>query len=178
MWKETLEIHVDYFFFFINWVYISYFSASCSVIALSCSGYILAKWTQSLLMTQLAFYIEISLIHHWDSFSLYMNCFFLKHRWDYSTDNHPEQSSLKMLYCYYIIIVILQNSNNPINLIKMSTDIWSYFLAMKCKAVYAVLMSPLNAEVVKLVLPLCLLQNFFQKSLFSIPSPWIPGCLI
>lgn len=88
------------FFFFIiviNWVYISYFSASCSVIALSCAGYILAKWTWSLLMTQFAFYIEISLIHHWDSFSLYMNCFFLKHRWDYGTDNHPEQSSLKML---------------------------------------------------------------------------------
>lgn len=83
-----------------------------------------------------------------------------------------------MLYCYYIIIVILQNTNNSINLIKMSTDVWSYFLPMKCKAVYAVLMIPLDAEIVELVVPSCLLQNFSKKSLFSIPSPLIAGCLI
>lgn len=82
-----------------------------------------------------------------------MNCFLLKHRWACGTDSHPEQSSLKMLYFYYIIEVNLKNNNNPINLIKMSTDAWSYFLAMNYKAACAVLMSPLNAEVVHQVPP-------------------------
>lgn len=84
-----------------------------------------------------------------------------------------------MLYHYYIIIVTLKNNNNLINLIKTSTDAWSYFLAMNCQAAYAALMSPLKAEVLQQV-PTCAAEEFLKKkkSLFSTWSPWIPGCFI
>lgn len=67
-----------------------------------------------------------------------------------------------MLYHYYIIIVTLKNNNNLINLIKTSTDAWSYFLAMNCQAANAAQMSPLKAEVLQQV-PTCAAEEFLKK---------------